>query len=127
MRRVHTRSGGTYPIIGVGGLMSAGDVRAMLDAGADLVQIYTGFVYEGPGFAGDICRALIADAERAAQAQAAVPVQNTASDAPAGPNSSAGPDTPSGTDAAAPERPDAAAGTTTAQQARLPQEPATKA
>ena len=101
--------------------MSPDDVRAMLDAGADLVQIYTGYVYEGPGFAGDICRALIADAERAAQAQAAVPVPNTASDAPAGP------DTPSGTDAAAPERPDAAAGTTTAQQARLPQEPATKA
>ena len=127
VRRIRTRSGGTYPIIGAGGLMSPDDVRAMLDAGADLVQIYTGFVYEGPGFAGDICRALIADAERAAQAQAAVPVQNTASDAPAGPNSSAGPDTPSGTDAAAPERPDAAAGTTTAQQARLPQEPATKA
>ena len=99
--------------------MSPDDVRAMLDAGADLVQIYTGYVYEGPGFAGDICRALIADTERAAQAQAAVPVQNTASDAPAGPNSSAGPDTPSGTDAAA--------GTTTEQQARLPQEPATKA
>ena len=44
VRRVHTRSGGTYPIIGVGGLMSAGDVRAMLDAGADLVQLYTGYV-----------------------------------------------------------------------------------
>lgn len=127
VRRIRTRSGGTYPIIGAGGLMSPDDVRAMLDAGADLVQIYTGYVYEGPGFAGDICRALIADAERAAQAQAAVPVPNTASDAPAGPNSSAGPDTPSGTDAAAPERPDAAAGTTTEQQARLPQEPATKA
>ena len=49
VRRVHTRSGGTYPIIGVGGLMSAGDVRAMLDAGADLVQLYTGYVYNGPG------------------------------------------------------------------------------
>ena len=119
VRRIRTRSGGTYPIIGAGGLMSPDDVRAMLDAGADLVQIYTGYVYEGPGFAGDICRALIADAERAAQAQAAVPVPNTASDAPAGPNSSAGPDTPSGTDAAA--------GMTTEQQARLPQEPATKA
>ena len=70
--------------------MSPDDVRAMLDAGADLVQIYTGYVYEGPGFAGDICRALIADAERTAQAQTAVPVPNTASDAPAGPNSSAG-------------------------------------
>ena len=36
VRRVHTRSGGNYPIIGVGGVMSADDVRAMLDAGADL-------------------------------------------------------------------------------------------
>ena len=62
VRRIRTRSGGTYPIIGAGGLMSPDDVRAMLDAGADLVQIYTGYVYEGPGFAGDICRALIADA-----------------------------------------------------------------
>ena len=48
VRRVHTRSGGTYPIIGVGGLMSAGDVRAMLDAGADLVQLYTGYVSTVP-------------------------------------------------------------------------------
>ena len=63
VRRVHTRSGGTYPIIGVGGLMSAGDVRAMLDAGADLVQLYTGYVYNGPGMVKEVSRALIADAE----------------------------------------------------------------
>ena len=63
VHRVHTRSGGTYPIIGVGGLMSAGDVRAMLDAGADLVQLYTGYVYNGPGMVKEVCRALIADAE----------------------------------------------------------------
>lgn len=37
VRRIHTRSGGTYPIIGVGGLMTPDDVRAMLDAGADPV------------------------------------------------------------------------------------------
>ena len=42
--------------------------------GADLVQIYTGFVYEGPGFAGDICRALIADAERAADVYKRQPI-----------------------------------------------------
>ena len=35
----------------------------MLAAGADLVQVYSGFVYEGPGLVGDICRALIADAQ----------------------------------------------------------------
>lgn len=69
VRRVHTRSGGNYPIIGVGGVMSADDVRAMLDAGADLVQLYTGYVYNGPGIVKEVCRALIADAE-ARQAKA---------------------------------------------------------
>lgn len=63
VRRIHTRSGGTYPIIGVGGAMSPAQVRALLDAGADLVQLYSGFVYEGPRLVRDICRSLIADAE----------------------------------------------------------------
>ena len=71
VRRVHTRSGGTYPIIGVGGLMSAGDVRAMLDAGADLVQLYTGYVYNGPGMVKAVCRELIAAAEKPAAMRAA--------------------------------------------------------
>ena len=38
-----------YPIIGVGGIMSPGDALEKLNAGADLVQLYTGFIYEGPG------------------------------------------------------------------------------
>ncbi len=43
------RSAGTgFPIIGVGGLMSAEDVRERRDAGANLLQLYTGFVYGGP-------------------------------------------------------------------------------
>ena len=71
VRRIHTRSGGTYPIIGVGGLMNADDVRAMLDAGADLVQLYTGYIYEGPRMVGEVCRALIADAGQKAAAEAA--------------------------------------------------------
>ena len=75
VRRVHTRSGGAYPIIGTGGVMSADDVRAMLAAGADLVQLYTGYIYDGPAFVRDICRALIADAEAA---QAAAPHGETA-------------------------------------------------
>ncbi len=56
--RIHKRCNGTYPIIGVGGLMSADDVKAMLAAGATLVQLYTGLVYNGPRFVGDICRSL---------------------------------------------------------------------
>jgi len=39
-----------YPIIGVGGIMTEEDALEKLKAGADLVQIYTGFIYEGPGF-----------------------------------------------------------------------------
>ena len=42
--------GPAYPIIGVGGIMSPEDALEKLKAGADLIQIYTGFVYEGPGF-----------------------------------------------------------------------------
>lgn len=65
VRRVHSRSQGLYPIIGVGGLMSPDDIRAMLDAGATLVQLYTGLVYNGMKLVRDTCHALILDAERA--------------------------------------------------------------
>lgn len=43
--------GPAFPIIGVGGIMSTQDAIEKLNAGADLIQIYTGFIYEGPGFA----------------------------------------------------------------------------
>ena len=49
VRYVHERSQGKLPIIGVGGIMSPEDAKVMLDAGASLVEIYTGFIYEGPG------------------------------------------------------------------------------
>lgn len=60
VRRVYERCNGTYPIIGVGGLMTGDDVKRMMEAGATLVQVYTGFVYNGLGFAGDLCESLIA-------------------------------------------------------------------
>ena len=47
-----------YPIVGVGGVMSGADARAKLDAGADLVQLYTGLIYRGPALVGDCARAL---------------------------------------------------------------------
>jgi dihydroorotate dehydrogenase len=47
---LRAKLGPGYPIIGVGGIMKPGDAVAKLKAGADLVQIYTGFIYEGPGF-----------------------------------------------------------------------------
>ncbi len=48
-------------------MMTPDDVLAMLDAGADLVQLYTGYIYNGPGFVRSICEALIADANRKAR------------------------------------------------------------
>ena len=47
-----------YPIIGVGGVMSAADAQAKVRAGADLVQIYTGFIYQGPPLVAAAARAL---------------------------------------------------------------------
>lgn len=48
LRRTRVIVGAGYPLIGVGGIMSAEDVNVKIAAGADLVQVYTGFVYEGP-------------------------------------------------------------------------------
>lgn len=50
--------GATFPIIGVGGVMSGADAVAKRQAGADLVQIYTGFIYKGPALVTDSARAL---------------------------------------------------------------------
>jgi dihydroorotate dehydrogenase len=47
-----------YPIIGVGGVTSAADALAKRAAGADIVQIYTGFIYRGPSLVGEAARAL---------------------------------------------------------------------
>lgn len=58
VRYVHEKSGGKLPIIGVGGIMSPEDAKDMLDAGASLVEIYTGYVYEGPGLVKDIIKYL---------------------------------------------------------------------
>lgn len=55
---IRQATGGKLPIVAVGGVSTAADVREKLDAGASLVQVYTGFVYEGPGMPGRILRAL---------------------------------------------------------------------
>jgi dihydroorotate dehydrogenase len=49
--------GAGYPIIGVGGILSADDALSKLQAGADVVQIYTGLIYKGPRLVDDIARA----------------------------------------------------------------------
>ncbi|QXP79519.1 MULTISPECIES: quinone-dependent dihydroorotate dehydrogenase [Winogradskyella] len=54
-----TKSNKAFPIIGVGGVHSAEDALEKLEAGADLVQVYTGFIYEGPSLIKRINKALL--------------------------------------------------------------------
>jgi dihydroorotate dehydrogenase len=58
IRQLRAALGAAYPIIGVGGVMSAEDARSKRDAGADLVQIYTGLIYGGPALVPACARAL---------------------------------------------------------------------
>ena len=51
----HIASRSKTPVIGVGGIFSAADAQEKLDAGAALVQLYTGFIYEGPALIQAIC------------------------------------------------------------------------
>jgi dihydroorotate dehydrogenase len=59
VRYIHKKTGGKLPIIAVGGIMGVRDALNMLDAGATLIQLYTGFIYEGPGLARRINRAIL--------------------------------------------------------------------
>jgi dihydroorotate dehydrogenase len=59
IKYLRAKLGSAYPIIGVGGIMSPEDAIEKLNAGADLIQIYTGFIYEGPGFVKKINKALL--------------------------------------------------------------------
>lgn len=68
VRRIHERSGGSYPIIGTGGMLTPKDVEAMLAAGADLVQLHSGLIFEGPKLLKAICTALIPAAEQLPEA-----------------------------------------------------------
>lgn len=52
-----------FPVIGVGGVMSAADAVAKREAGADLVQLYTGFIYRGPALVDEAARALRDDSD----------------------------------------------------------------
>lgn len=50
VKYVCEKSGNNLPVVGVGGIMTPAQAKQMLDAGASLVEVYTGFIYEGPGF-----------------------------------------------------------------------------
>jgi dihydroorotate dehydrogenase len=61
IRYISEKTGGKLPIIGVGGIMSPPDALEKLEAGASLVQVYTGFVYEGPSLVRRINRSILAN------------------------------------------------------------------
>lgn len=60
IRFLSEKSNKAFPIIGVGGIHSADDAIEKLEAGASLIQLYTGFIYEGPGLIKEINQRLIA-------------------------------------------------------------------
>jgi len=58
LRSMAQRLGGKLPLIGVGGILSGADAAAKIDAGASLVQFYSGFVYRGPELIGESVEAI---------------------------------------------------------------------
>jgi dihydroorotate dehydrogenase len=58
IRYIHKKSEGAFPIIGVGGIIKSEDALEKLEAGASLVQLYSGFIYEGPPLISRICNFL---------------------------------------------------------------------
>jgi dihydroorotate dehydrogenase len=59
IKYLHQKSNGSFPIIGVGGIQTAQDAIDKLEAGASLVQVYTGFIYEGPFMIKRICDGIL--------------------------------------------------------------------
>jgi dihydroorotate dehydrogenase len=64
IRYIHEKSAGTIPIIAAGGIFTAADAKEKLDAGASLVQVYTGFIYEGPAIVKNILKGLLRSSDR---------------------------------------------------------------
>ncbi|SEP40852.1 quinone-dependent dihydroorotate dehydrogenase [Nitrosovibrio sp. Nv6] len=58
IRRLHDMLQGALPIIGVGGIMRAADAKEKIEAGASLVQVYSGLIYRGPDLVREIAQAL---------------------------------------------------------------------
>ncbi|MBL7766314.1 MAG: quinone-dependent dihydroorotate dehydrogenase [Chitinophagaceae bacterium] len=59
IRYISEKTKGSLPIIAVGGIFNGDDALEKIEAGASLVQVYTGFIYEGPGIVKKICKSLI--------------------------------------------------------------------
>ncbi|AEW01819.1 dihydroorotate dehydrogenase (quinone) [Niastella koreensis] len=60
VRYIHEKTNGQIPVIASGGIFTAADAKEKLAAGASLVQVWTGFIYEGPGIVKNICNGLTA-------------------------------------------------------------------
>ena len=58
VRYIHQKTNGQIPIIASGGIFTGEDAKEKIDAGASLVQVWTGFIYEGPGIVKQICKAV---------------------------------------------------------------------
>ena len=59
VKYIHERTDGRIPIIASGGIFTADDAIEKFNAGASLVQVWTGFIYKGPGIVNDICSGLV--------------------------------------------------------------------
>lgn len=59
VRYITQKTNGQIPVIASGGIFTGADAKEKLQAGAALVQVWTGFIYEGPGIVQNICRALV--------------------------------------------------------------------
>ena len=58
IRYISQKSGGQFPIIASGGIFTAADAVQKIEAGGELVQVWTGFIYEGPAIVKNICNAM---------------------------------------------------------------------
>jgi dihydroorotate dehydrogenase len=59
VKYISVKTNGRLPLIASGGIFSAADAKEKMDAGATLVQVWTGFIYEGPATVKKICKGLI--------------------------------------------------------------------
>jgi dihydroorotate dehydrogenase len=55
---IHQKTGGRIPVIGLGGIFTADDAKQKMNAGASLIEVWTGFIYEGPFIVSNICKQL---------------------------------------------------------------------